>query len=54
MFDNVIIIPYRDREKHLEYFIENSVPLIEKYLPNTKILVVEQNIGKLFNRGMLL
>ena len=54
MYDNIIIIPYRNRETHLDYFIENSVPLIEKHLPNTKIVLVEQNEGKLFNRGMLL
>ena len=54
MYENIIAIPFRNREKHLEYFIENSVPLIEKHLPNTKVVVVEQNQGKLFNRGVLL
>ena len=34
MLDNVIIIPYRAREKHLEYFIENTVPLLQKHMPN--------------------
>ena len=54
MYENIIIIPYRDRETHLEYFIKNTVPLIQEYLPNSKIVVIEQNEGKLFNRGMLL
>lgn len=54
MFDNVIIIPYRDRKTQLEYFIENTVPLFEKYLPNSKVVVIEQESGKLFNRGALL
>lgn len=54
MYENIIAIPFRNREKHLEYFVENSVPLIEKHLPNTKVVVVEQNQGKLFNRGVLL
>lgn len=54
MYDNIIIIPYRNREAHLDYFIKNTVPLIQKYLPNSKIVVIEQNEGKLFNRGMLL
>lgn len=54
MYNNIIIIPYRDRKKHLEYFIENTIPLIDKHLPNTLVLVVEQNKGKLFNRGALL
>lgn len=54
MYENIIVIPYRNREKHLEYFITNTVPLIQRYLPNSKIVVVEQNEGKLFNRGALL
>ena len=54
MYENIIAIPYRNREKHLEYFITNTVPLIQKYLPNSKIVVVEQNEGKLFNRGAVL
>src|SRR5210317_1965295 len=54
MYDNIVIIPYRHREAHLEYFIKHTVPLIHKYLPNTKVVVVEQNDGKLFNRGAVL
>jgi hypothetical protein len=54
MFDNIIIIPYRQREEHLGYFIKNTVPLLKEHLPNTKILVIEQNEGKLFNRGKLI
>ena len=54
IFQNIIIIPYRDRESHIDYFIKNSVPLIEKYMPRTKIVVIEQEEGKLFNRGSLL
>ena len=54
MLENAIIIPYRDRRKHLEYFIDNTVPLIQKHLPHTKIIVVEQANDKLFNRGKLL
>ena len=54
MLDNVIIIPYRNRKPHWEYFLENSVPLIEKHLPNSKVVVVEQAEGNLFNRGAIL
>ena len=54
MLENAIIIPYRDRRKHLEYFIDNTVPLIQKHLPHTKVIVVEQANDKLFNRGKLL
>ena len=54
MLDNVIVIPYRNRKTHWEYFLKNTVPLIENKLPNSKIVVVEQNEGNLFNRGAVL
>lgn len=55
MLDNVIVIPYRAREKQLEYFIENTAPLLQKHIPNGKVVVVEQDWNnKLFNRGCLL
>lgn len=53
-YSNVIIIPYRNRKIHLDYFIENTVPLIEELMPNTLVVVVEQEEGKLFNRGAIL
>jgi hypothetical protein len=53
-FENVIIIPYRNRKEHLEQFIKDVIPLFEKYLNPFKVVVVEQEEGKLFNRGMLL
>lgn len=54
MYENIIAIPFRDRDIHLDYFIKNTFPLIEEHLPNTKVVVIEQNKGKLFNRGILL
>lgn len=54
MYENIIAIPYRNRAEHLDYFIKNTVPLVQEYLPNTKVVVVEQSEGKLFNRGMVL
>jgi len=54
MYENIIIIPFRKRDVHLEYYIKNTVPLLQEHLPNSKVVVVEQNEGKLFNRGMLL
>lgn len=54
MYENIIAIPFRNRDTHLEYFIKNTVPLFQEYLPNTKVVVIEQNEGKLFNRGALL
>ena len=54
MYENIIAIPFRNRQEHLEYFIKNTVPLLQEYLPNSKVVVIEQNEGKLFNRGMIL
>jgi beta-1,4-galactosyltransferase 1 len=54
MYENIIVIPFRNRERHLDYFIKNSVPLLQEHLPNSKVVVIEQNEGKLFNRGALL
>jgi hypothetical protein len=47
----VIIIPYRDRQKHLDYFLEKSFPKLKNIIPNLEIIVVEQTQGKKFNRG---
>lgn len=47
----VIIVPYRDREDHLKQFI----PHMNKYLPDAKIVIVEQSDdGRPFNRGKLI
>jgi glycosyltransferase involved in cell wall biosynthesis len=49
-----IIVPFRNREEHLNQFLphmENSVLLNEI---NFEILIVEQEEGKPFNRGKLL
>lgn len=54
MFDNIIIIPYRNRIHHWEHYLQKTVPLIEELLPNSKIVVIEQNEGKQFNRGAIL
>lgn len=54
LYTNIIVIPYRNRQKQLDYFIHHSVPLIKQFLPNTKVIVIEQAEGKPFNRGKLL
>ena len=54
MYNNIIAIPYRKREKQLKHYIKHTVPLIQKFLPNTRVVVIEQNEGKLFNRGKIL
>ncbi len=51
---NIILIPYRKREKHLKHFLENTVPLLRKHFENPKIVIIEQANDKLFNRGLLL
>lgn len=50
----LIIVPYRDREEHFNVFINEFYPILKKCIPNIKILFVEQNVGKLFNRGKIL
>ena len=53
-FTNIILIPYRNRKEHLDLFIKDVIPLFELYLKPFKVVVIEQEEGKLFNRGMLL
>jgi len=50
----VILIPYRNRKEHLDYFLQNSWPLLKQNLPNSKLSIIEQEEGKLFNRGKIL
>jgi beta-1,4-galactosyltransferase 1 len=53
-YANIILIPYRNRKEHLDIFITNAIPLFDKYLKPFKVVIIEQEDGKLFNRGMLL
>ena len=54
MYKNIIIVPYRNREAHLDIFIRDALPEFEKYLQPFQVVVVEQDSGKLFNRGLML
>lgn len=54
MYANIIIIPYRNRKEHLDYFLKHSWTLIKEHVNNVKLVIVEQEEGKLFNRGKLL
>jgi hypothetical protein len=55
MYENLIIVPFRKREPHLEIFMEDAVPLFRKYLTPFKVVVVEQSDdGRLFNRGQVI
>ena len=49
-----IIVPYRDRQKHLKEFSRRIVRYLEKTDIDFHIFVIEQDFAKLFNRGMLL
>jgi hypothetical protein len=51
MFNYCILIPYRNRETHLEYFINHTVPILPKHF---QVCVIEQGDELLFNRGKLL
>lgn len=44
--EQVIVVPYRQREDHLRKFLQK--------MSNHKICIIEQAIGKPFNRGKLL
>ena len=47
---NVLIIPYRNRKPHLDYFLQNTLPLLNKNMEKVEVIVVEQGEGTLFNR----
>lgn len=54
MSKTILIIPYRDRQTHLDYFLKNSLPKIKNIIPNVEVLIVEQIEGKKFNRGAVI
>ena len=49
-----VIVPYREREEHLERFIEHFIEFMSDKKINYQIFVIEQYDLKLFNRGRLL
>ncbi|KAI3378171.1 hypothetical protein SNEBB_004832 [Seison nebaliae] len=49
-----LIIPYRDREKHLEIFLHHIHQFLQKQSINYVIVLVEQIDRHMFNRGSLL
>ena len=48
-----IVIPFRDRERHLEKFVAHFARLLESWSDEIVIVVVEQFDDQLFNRGFL-
>ena len=54
MNKTAILIPYRGREYHLTFFLNNARPLLQK-LMNVRIVIIEQaRKNQHFNRGKLL
>ena len=53
---NYIVIPYRNRQEDLDVFLKEMPPIFDEALGvnNWKIIISEQNDGKLFNRGLML
>ena len=49
-----IIVPYRDREEHLEYFVPSIKEFLDKQGIPFCIYVIDQGNHKSFNRGKLL
>jgi predicted glycosyltransferase involved in capsule biosynthesis len=49
-----IIVPYRNREKHLKIFKEKIVKYLNARKIPYELIIVNQDNAKLFNRGMLL
>jgi len=52
-FDSTIIIPYRDREKHLTELLNHLHPFLQAQNLSYRIIVIEQEQGKPFNRAKL-
>ncbi|ESO85200.1 hypothetical protein LOTGIDRAFT_130770 [Lottia gigantea] len=49
-----IIIPYRDRQKHLLNFLNHFIPVLKRQKLEFTIYVIEQGDNETFNRGLLL
>lgn len=47
----ILIIPYRNRKNHLDYFLKNSWPKLKEKVKDMEIIIVEQKEGREFNRG---
>jgi len=55
MYKTVICIPYRNRQKHLAYFLEHTLPVLIEEMPDVHVVVVEQSAdNRMFNRGACL
>ena len=48
-----IVVPYRDRYKHLQIFLNAIVPYLNNQNIDYKVFIIEQDNNKAFNRGAL-
>lgn len=48
-----VIIPIRNRDQELEYYLEHMLPLLQSQGINPKFVVVKQEAGLPFNKGIL-
>lgn len=48
-----VLVPYRDRQEHLEVFIQHIHRFLQKQMIEYRIYIIEQKTGSKFNRGML-
>ena len=49
----MIILPIRNREKYLDKYLKNVLPILKKQNIDYKIIIVEQSPEKLFNKGKI-
>ena len=49
-----IIIPFRNREKHLPILLKHLIPLLQRRKYNFRIFVIEQGDRESFNKGKLI
>lgn len=49
-----IMVPYRDREEHLQLFLQHIHPFLQKQGINYRIFVIEQFGHGIYNKGKLL
>ena len=49
-----VVIPFRDRERHLKSFLSQANPYIAAQVTEFRVFIVEQDFGEHFNRGLLM
>lgn len=49
-----IIVPYRDRQQHLELFLRHMHPILQRQMLEYRIFVVEQALPTVFNKASMM